>query len=92
MRGQIPSGQVMFKVKAGWVGWGVGGCELLPRVYPKSPAGMGHCVPGAGLCTHRSTSDLGAAGGLSKRTVRMAGQGFDASSRLPIPVLAEGHG
>ena len=62
MRGQIPSGQVMFKVKAGWVGWGVGGCELLPRVYPKSPAGMGHCIPGAGLCTHKSVSDLGAAG------------------------------
>ena len=92
MRGQIPTGQVMFKVKAGWVGWGVGGCELLPRVYPKSPAGMGHCIPGAGLCTHRSTSDLGAAGGLGRRTVRMAGQGFDASSRLPVPVFAEGHG
>ena len=30
MRGQIPTGQVMFKVKAGWVGWGVGGCPFCP--------------------------------------------------------------
>ena len=40
-------------------GMGCGGGAFLPRADPGS-AGMGRCIPGAGLCTLRSVCDLGA--------------------------------
>ena len=42
---------------------------------------------GSGLCKHRSVSDLGASGGVGRRTVRMAGQGCDASRPATSPCL-----
>ena len=91
MRGQMPGGRVRLRVKPGWVGqWG-GAVPFCPRFIP-SPAWVGHCIPGAGLGKHRSVSDLGAAGGLGRRTGGMAGQGYDASGPATGPCLCEGHG
>lgn len=69
---------------AGWDGV-CGGGPLLPGLTP-SPVGVSHCIPGAALCTHRSVSDVGAAGG-SRRTVRMGRQGYDGSELATGPCL-----
>ncbi|XP_058549641.1 uncharacterized protein LOC131491130 [Neofelis nebulosa] len=64
-------------------GWTAGTCcarvALLSPRFIQSPDGGCHCVPGAGLCTLRSVSDLGAAGREGGRTLRMAGWGCDVS-------------
>ena len=70
---------------AGWDGV-CGGGPLLPGLTP-SPVGVSHCIPGAALCTHRSVSDVGAAGGPWRRTVRTAGQGYDGSELATGPCL-----
>ena len=64
----------------GWMGGtGSAGLALLSPMFIRSPVGGCHCVPGAGLCTFRSVSDLGAAGGEGGRTLRMTGWGCDVS-------------
>ena len=64
----------------GWrAGTGCAGVALSSPRFISSPVGGCHCVPGAGLCTLRSVSDLGAAGREGGRTLRMAGRGCDVS-------------
>ena len=87
--GPMSNRQVMFtpQVKPGWVGRGVRGLHPSAQALSRALQGMGHCVPGAGLCTHRSVSDLGAAGGLGSRTMGTAWQGCDASGPATGPCL-----
>ena len=86
MRGQMPSGRVMLRVKPGWVGQCGGGVfALLPKVYSK-PCRDGSLSRVQG-CAHRSESDLGAAGLLVRRMVQMPGHGCDALGPAAGPCL-----
>ena len=72
----MPGGRVRLTPGQGWkAGTGCAGVALLSPRFILSLAGGCHCVPGAGLCTFRSVSDLGATGGEGGRTLRMAGRG-----------------
>ena len=76
--------------RQGWMGGtGCAGVALLSPRFIQSPAGGCHCVPGAGLCTLRSVSDLGAAGREGGRTLRMAGQAVMSPGRPRVTVFTE---
>ena len=58
MRGPMPVGQVMVTPRSRLAEWDRvwGAVPFCPGLIP-SPAGMRHCIPGAGLCTHRDSED-----------------------------------
>ena len=91
MRGQMPGGRVMLRVKPGWVGQcGGGSLPFCPRFIP-SPAGMGHCPgcravhTGLSLIWEQQGDWLGG-------WCRCPGTAVMPSGRLPVPVFAEDHG
>ena len=81
--------QVMFtpQVKPGWVGWGVQGLHPSAQAFSRALQGWVTEFQVQGYATHRSVSDLGAAGGLGRRTMGMAWQGYDASGPATGPFL-----